>query len=78
MLQRPARLAGAAAEARPGDAPRLWAAATVSIFLVSLCSFAGIAGGYFFNVIVTGGSAGSFLSSFTALATRDGRAVPAT
>src|SRR5918997_1689103 len=33
----------------------------------AICS--GIGGGYFFNVIVSGGSAGSFLSSFTALAT---------
>ena len=29
---------------------------------------AGIGGGYFFTVIVQGGSAGAFLSSFTALA----------
>ena len=30
---------------------------------------AGIAGGYFFTVVVQGGSAGAFLSSFAALAT---------
>ena len=30
---------------------------------------AGIVGGYFFTVIIQGGSAGAFLSSFTALAT---------
>ncbi len=29
---------------------------------------AGIGGGYFFTVIIQGGSAGAFLSSFTALA----------
>src|SRR4051794_18915 len=34
--------------------PRLFAASTVGIFLVSLCSVAGLAGGYVFNVIVQG------------------------
>src|SRR5436309_13952898 len=29
--------------------PRLWAATTVGIFLVSLCSISGLAGGYVFN-----------------------------
>ncbi len=48
--------------------PRLWAAATVSVFLVSLCSFAGIGGGYFFNVIIQGTSPGAYFSGFTALA----------
>jgi phospholipid/cholesterol/gamma-HCH transport system permease protein len=41
----------------------------VSVMIIGIVITAGIAGGYFFNVIVSGGSAGSFLSSFTALAT---------
>src|SRR3546814_12288188 len=32
--------------------PRLWAASTVGLFLVSLVSVAGIGGGYFFNVVI--------------------------
>ncbi|MGH9136378.1 MAG: MlaE family ABC transporter permease [Acidimicrobiales bacterium] len=48
--------------------PRLWAAATVAVFLVSLCSAAGIGGGYFFNVIIQGTSPGAYFSGFTALA----------
>jgi phospholipid/cholesterol/gamma-HCH transport system permease protein len=47
--------------------PRLWAASTVSIMLVSLVSVAGLAGGYVFNVIVQGTTAGAYFSGFTAL-----------
>ena len=47
--------------------PRLWAATTVAIFLVSLCSVAGLAGGYVFNVIVQGVTPGAYFSGFSAL-----------
>lgn len=47
--------------------PRLWAATTVSLALVSLVSVAGIAGGFVFNVIVQGTTAGAYFSGFTAL-----------
>ena len=43
-------------------------AGTVGV-IAFLAFFAGIAGGYFFTVIVQGGSAGAFLASFTSLAT---------
>jgi phospholipid/cholesterol/gamma-HCH transport system permease protein len=46
--------------------PRLWAATTVAIFLVSLCSVAGLAGGYVFNVVVQGVTPGAYFSGFTA------------
>jgi len=49
--------------------PRVVATIFVSVMIIGIVITAGIAGGYFFNVIVSGGSAGSFLSSFTALAT---------
>ena len=49
--------------------PRVVATMLVAILLNGLVIGAGIAGGYFFNVIIQGGSAGSFLSSFTTLAT---------
>src|SRR5688572_25677804 len=48
--------------------PRLFAASTVGIFLVSLVSVAGIAGGYFFNVIVQGVTPGAYFQGFSALA----------
>ena len=48
--------------------PRLWAAATISTLLVSLVSIAGLAGGFFFNVIVQGTTAGAYFSGFTAFA----------
>jgi phospholipid/cholesterol/gamma-HCH transport system permease protein len=47
--------------------PRLWASATVSVLLVSLVSVAGLAGGFFFNVIVQHVTAGAYFSGFTAL-----------
>ena len=48
--------------------PRLWAAATVSVLLVSLAGVAGLAGGYFFNVVVQHTTAGAYFSGFTAFA----------
>jgi phospholipid/cholesterol/gamma-HCH transport system permease protein len=48
--------------------PRLFAASTVGLFLVSLVSVAGIAGGYFFNVVVQGVTPGAYFQGFSALA----------
>jgi phospholipid/cholesterol/gamma-HCH transport system permease protein len=48
--------------------PRLWAASTVALLLVSLVSVAGIAGGYFFNVVVQGTTPGAYFQGFSALA----------
>src|SRR3984893_18074559 len=47
--------------------PRLWASATVAMLLVSLVSVAGLAGGFFFNVIVQHTTAGAYFSGFTIL-----------
>src|SRR3989440_3057527 len=47
--------------------PRLWAATTVSVALVSLVSVAGLAGGYVFNVLIQHVTAGAYFSGFTAL-----------
>ena len=47
--------------------PRLWAAMLVAVLLNGFVSVAGIAGGYFFNVVVQGGTAGAYLSSFSLL-----------
>jgi phospholipid/cholesterol/gamma-HCH transport system permease protein len=47
--------------------PRLWAAATVGVLLVSLVSVAGLAGGFVFNVLVQGVTAGAYFSGFTQL-----------
>jgi len=47
--------------------PRLWAAATVALLLVSLVSVAGIAGGYVFNVVVQGVTPGAYFQGFSAL-----------
>jgi phospholipid/cholesterol/gamma-HCH transport system permease protein len=49
--------------------PRVLATLFVAVMINGLVIAAGIGGGYFFTVIVQGGSAGAFLSSFTALAT---------
>jgi phospholipid/cholesterol/gamma-HCH transport system permease protein len=46
--------------------PRLWAAATIATLLVGLVCLAGLAGGFFFNVIVQGTTAGAYLSGFSA------------
>jgi phospholipid/cholesterol/gamma-HCH transport system permease protein len=48
--------------------PRVLATVFVSIMINGLVVGAGIGGGYYFTVIVQHGSAGAFLSSFTALA----------
>ena len=49
--------------------PRAVATLVVSVLMISIVIAAGIAGGYYFTVIVQGGSAGAFLASFTSLAT---------
>jgi len=48
--------------------PRVLACLFVSVMINGIVIATGIGGGYFFTVIVQGGSAGAFLSSFTALA----------
>lgn len=48
--------------------PRIWAAMFVAVLLDGFVSVAGIAGGFFFNVVVQGGTAGSYLASFNLLA----------
>jgi phospholipid/cholesterol/gamma-HCH transport system permease protein len=48
--------------------PRLFAASTVGLFLVSLVSIAGIVGGYVFNVIVQGVTPGAYFQGFSAFA----------
>jgi len=47
--------------------PRLFAASTVAVFLVSLVSVAGIAGGYVFNVLIQGVTPGAYFQGFTSL-----------
>ncbi len=47
--------------------PRLLAASTVALFLVSLVSVAGLAGGYVFNVLGQHVTAGAYFSGFTQL-----------
>ncbi|MEO7069144.1 MAG: ABC transporter permease [Nostocoides sp.] len=48
--------------------PRVLATMLVSVLLNGLVSVVGVAGGYFFNVIIQGGTPGAYLASFTALA----------
>ncbi|MGN6781976.1 MAG: MlaE family ABC transporter permease [Marmoricola sp.] len=48
--------------------PRVLATLFVALMINGIVIAAGIGGGYFFTVTVQGGSAGAFLSSFTALA----------
>lgn len=48
--------------------PRVLATTLVSLLINGIVIAAGIGGGYYFTVVVQGGSAGAFLSSFTALA----------
>ncbi len=48
--------------------PRVLAAMLVAVLLNGLVSVVGVAGGYFFNVIVQHGTPGAYLASFTALA----------
>ena len=48
--------------------PRVLACMVVSMLLNGLVSVVGVAGGYFFSVIVQGGTPGPYFESFTALA----------
>lgn len=48
--------------------PRVLACMGAAVLLNGLVSVVGVLGGYFFNVIVQGGTPGAYLSSFTALA----------
>jgi phospholipid/cholesterol/gamma-HCH transport system permease protein len=48
--------------------PRVLAAMVVSVLLNGLVSAVGVCGGYFFNVILQGGTPGAYLASFNALA----------
>ncbi|HEY0641170.1 MAG TPA: ABC transporter permease [Pseudonocardiaceae bacterium] len=48
--------------------PRVLAAMAVAVFLNGMVSVVGVAGGYFFNVIMQGGTPGAYLASFSALA----------
>lgn len=46
---------------------RLWAASTVGVLLVSLVIVAGVAGGFFFNVVLQHTSPGAYFSGATSL-----------
>lgn len=48
--------------------PRVLAAMVVAVLLNGVVSVVGVAGGYVFNVVVQGGTPGSYLASFSALA----------
>ena len=48
--------------------PRVLAAMVIAVLLNGLVSVVGVAGGYFFNVILQGGTPGAYLASFSALA----------
>jgi len=48
--------------------PRVLAMMLVAVLLNGLVSVVGVCGGYFFNVIMQGGTPGAYLASFTALA----------
>ena len=48
--------------------PRVLASMLVALLLNGLVSVVGVAGGYFFNVVLQGGTPGAYLASFTALA----------
>ncbi|MPY83559.1 MAG: ABC transporter permease [Actinophytocola sp.] len=48
--------------------PRVLAAMTVAVLLNGLVSVVGVLGGYFFNVVMQGGTPGAYLASFNALA----------
>jgi phospholipid/cholesterol/gamma-HCH transport system permease protein len=48
--------------------PRVLACVVVATALNGLVSVVGVAGGYFFNVILQGGTPGAYLASFSALA----------
>ncbi|MET4049681.1 ABC transporter permease [Rhodococcus sp. 1163] len=48
--------------------PRVLAMILIALLLNGLVSVVGITGGYFFNVVLQGGTPGAYLSSFSALA----------
>jgi phospholipid/cholesterol/gamma-HCH transport system permease protein len=48
-------------------APRVVASMLVAVLLNGLVNVVGVAGGYFFNVVVQGGTPGAYLASFQAL-----------
>src|ERR1700742_3287837 len=48
--------------------PRVLASMLVSVALNGLVCVVGVAGGYFFNVVLQGGTPGAYLASFSALA----------
>jgi phospholipid/cholesterol/gamma-HCH transport system permease protein len=48
--------------------PRVLAAMLVAVFLNGMVSVVGVAGGYFFNVVLQHGTPGAYIASFTALA----------
>ena len=48
--------------------PRVLAAMGVAVFLNGMVSVVGVLGGYFFNVVLQGGTPGAYLASFSALA----------
>ncbi|MFT4298598.1 MAG: ABC transporter permease [Aeromicrobium sp.] len=48
--------------------PRVLACMMIAVFLNSLVSIVGVAGGYVFNVILQDGTPGAYIASFTALA----------
>ncbi|GAA2281968.1 ABC transporter permease [Actinomadura luteofluorescens] len=48
--------------------PRMLACAFVALFLNGLVSVVGLLGGYFFNVMLQGGTPGAYLASFNAIA----------
>jgi phospholipid/cholesterol/gamma-HCH transport system permease protein len=48
--------------------PRMLACMIIAMALNGLVSVVGVAGGYFFNVILQGGTPGAYLASFSALA----------
>src|SRR5438046_3434704 len=47
--------------------PRVIASSGVAVLLNGIVSVVGVAGGYFFNVILQGGTPGAYLASFQAL-----------
>jgi len=47
--------------------PRLWAASTVAVLLVSLVVLSGVAGGFFFNVVIQGVTPGAYFNGATSL-----------
>ncbi|MQA12099.1 MAG: ABC transporter permease [Pseudonocardiaceae bacterium] len=48
--------------------PRVLAAMLIAVLLNGLVSVVGVMGGYFFNVVLQGGTPGAYLASFNALA----------